>query len=84
MPDLDGFAVLAELKADPGLRDIPVIIYTARVLGQDERERLSEAVTLISKEGLSREQIQERLYVALAQAGIPLGDGAAMEETRHA
>jgi len=29
MPVLDGFAVLAQLKADPDLRDIPVIIISA-------------------------------------------------------
>ena len=29
MPVLDGFAVLSEVKADPGLRDIPVIIISA-------------------------------------------------------
>lgn len=29
MPVLDGFAVLAQLKADPLLRDIPVIIVSA-------------------------------------------------------
>ena len=29
MPILDGFAVLSEVKADPGLRDIPVIIISA-------------------------------------------------------
>jgi CheY-like chemotaxis protein len=29
MPVLDGFAVLAEIKADPDLRDIPVIIVAA-------------------------------------------------------
>ena len=29
MPVLDGFAVLSEVKADPGLRDTPVIIISA-------------------------------------------------------
>jgi len=29
MPVLDGFAVLSQVKADPGLRDIPVIIISA-------------------------------------------------------
>lgn len=29
MPVLDGFAVLSEIKADPDLRDIPVIIVSA-------------------------------------------------------
>jgi class 3 adenylate cyclase len=29
MPDLDGYAVLQHLKADPGLRDIPVVMISA-------------------------------------------------------
>jgi CheY-like chemotaxis protein len=29
MPDLDGFAVIAELKKDPALQSIPIILLTA-------------------------------------------------------
>jgi class 3 adenylate cyclase/CheY-like chemotaxis protein len=29
MPDLDGYAVLQQIKADPGLRDIPVLMISA-------------------------------------------------------
>ena len=31
MPNMDGFAVLRELQADPDLADIPVVLLTARV-----------------------------------------------------
>jgi DNA-binding response OmpR family regulator len=34
MPKLDGFAVLKELKADPKLKDVPVVLLTN--LGQDD------------------------------------------------
>lgn len=36
MPDLDGWEVYQELKADPGLKEIPVIIVTARAQSIDK------------------------------------------------
>src|SRR5260370_6337912 len=35
MPDLDGPATLAELRADPATRDIPVLFLTARTQASD-------------------------------------------------
>ncbi len=36
MPEKDGFAVLAELRADPGIQHIPVIIFTAARINPDD------------------------------------------------
>jgi CheY-like chemotaxis protein len=36
MPRMDGWQVLAELKADEDLRDIPVVMLTAKVQDQDQ------------------------------------------------
>jgi CheY-like chemotaxis protein len=44
MPDMDGFAVVAELQREPGLRDIPVIVITACELQAKDRERLNAGV----------------------------------------
>ena len=30
MPRMDGYQVLAEMRADPALRDVPVVVVTAR------------------------------------------------------
>ena len=43
MPGLDGFAVLEQLQADPGRRDIPVIVLTAKELTREESACLSDA-----------------------------------------
>jgi CheY-like chemotaxis protein/anti-sigma regulatory factor (Ser/Thr protein kinase) len=42
MPDLDGFGLLENVRSDPRLREIPVIIFTAGDLNEAQRERLSE------------------------------------------
>lgn len=41
MPDLDGPGTLAQLRADPATRDIPVVFLTAKAQ-QAERARLAE------------------------------------------
>lgn len=50
MPELDGYEVCRRLKADPYLRDIPVIFLTARSSVEDERHGLElGAVDYITK-----------------------------------
>jgi signal transduction histidine kinase/CheY-like chemotaxis protein len=41
MPDLDGFAVVSALKADPETRAIPILILTAHDLSSADKERLN-------------------------------------------
>jgi signal transduction histidine kinase len=42
MPEMDGFDLLREIRADPGLRDIPVILLSARA-GEESRVEGMEA-----------------------------------------
>jgi signal transduction histidine kinase/CheY-like chemotaxis protein len=70
MPDQDGFAVLHELKLQPELRDIPVIIYTAKVLSDTDREKLTGAVAVVSKASPSREAAKASIRGALSAAGL--------------
>ena len=50
MPEMDGFQVLKELKADARTRNIPVVMLTVRVYEEDERESYSlGAVEYITK-----------------------------------
>ena len=51
MPDMDGFAVLDELKADDALRDLPVIVITAKELTQKERQRLQGQIKMLLQKG---------------------------------
>ncbi|MBP8864266.1 MAG: pyridoxal-phosphate dependent enzyme [Anaerolineae bacterium] len=51
MPDMDGFAVLDALKADETLRDLPVIVVTAKELTQQERQRLQGQIKMLLQKG---------------------------------
>ena len=62
MPDMDGFAVLEDLKADEELRDVPVIVVTAKELTDAEREHLSGQVgTLMQKGSFTDEELLEEI-----------------------
>jgi class 3 adenylate cyclase len=50
MPDLDGYAVLQRLKADPGLRDIPVLMISAL----DELDSVVRCIKLGAEDYLSK------------------------------
>jgi threonine synthase len=51
MPNIDGFGVLERLKADDTLRDVPVVVVTAKDLTADERRRLSGQVQSLLQKG---------------------------------
>src|SRR6185436_11822907 len=69
MPEMDGYQVLEELQRDPDLKDIPVIVYTSKMLSETERARLNRAVAIVPKESTSREAAQETIRNALVAAG---------------
>jgi len=51
MPDLDGFEVLAQLKADPETSHIPVIVITAVQISEEEKQRLNGQVVAVLEKG---------------------------------
>ena len=53
MPDLDGFGVVAELKADPQTAPIPILICTAHDLSSSEKARLHGQILGIVSKGPS-------------------------------
>jgi CheY-like chemotaxis protein len=52
MPEMDGFAVLDELRAKESTRDIPVIILTSRYLSDADLDRCNRGVAAILSKGL--------------------------------
>lgn len=51
MPEVDGFEVLRVLKQDPQLRDVPVIVLTAKILNAIDYEKLHGLVVTVKEKG---------------------------------
>ena len=51
MPGLDGFAVVEAMKADPELKDTPIIVITAKELSPIERQRLNGKIRALLQKG---------------------------------
>ena len=68
MPEFSGFDVLDQLKADSRTREIPVAIHTAKLLTDEERDRLEASACLIlTKNQAEREQTQVQINTLLEQ-----------------
>jgi signal transduction histidine kinase len=61
MPDMDGYAVCRRLKADPAVRDIPVVFVTARFAPEDEAHGLSLGAVDYIVKPVSRAVVRERV-----------------------
>ena len=76
MPDLSGFEVLEQLRADPATRDIAVIVFSSKDLDDDERRRLAELSMAVMPKGQRPEATLTDIKVALERAGVRPGDEA--------
>jgi PAS domain S-box-containing protein len=72
MPGLDGFGVLEALQADPGWRQIPVIVLTAKTLTAEETVLLERrTLAVIEKRGLERDVLLQEVRHALTTGQRP-------------
>ncbi len=68
MPEVDGFAVLEAVKANPSTRDIPIIVVTAKDLSEEDRQRLAgRTISLLQKGIFQQEELLEDVAEALAR-----------------
>jgi CheY-like chemotaxis protein len=59
MPDIDGFGVVAQLKADARTAPIPILICTAHDLTTSEKDRLhGQILGIVSKGPTAREGLR--------------------------
>lgn len=66
MPKMDGFQALNALKSDPGLRQIPVILMTARAQGHDVEAGLAAGAAAYLVKPFPLEQLITTISEALA------------------
>jgi CheY-like chemotaxis protein len=77
MPGLDGFSLLETLRGDPSLEDIPVIVFTAADLNEEQRKRLENFSQDMIRKGLvSDEELFQTIDRALNSYRFPLGENA--------
>jgi len=59
LPDMSGFDVLEHIKEDPGLSELPVVVFTGRELSADEDARLHALARSVIVKGV---ESPERLF----------------------
>ena len=72
MPGADGFDVVEQLRGDPRTADIPVIVLTAKAIGEADRERLNSRSAHVAEKGrFSRTEFVE-LVRRCCRAPVPI------------
>jgi CheY-like chemotaxis protein/anti-sigma regulatory factor (Ser/Thr protein kinase) len=51
MPGTDGFEVVERLRADPRTADIPIVVLTAKAIGEADRQRLNSRIAHLAEKG---------------------------------
>jgi CheY-like chemotaxis protein len=69
MPEIDGFEMIARLGERPELRDIPVVVVTAKDVSDAERARLGTGVAGVFHKGAyERDELLARIRQLVNQA----------------
>jgi CheY-like chemotaxis protein len=72
MPEMDGFTFVAELRANPLWRNVPVVVVTAKDITEEDHRRLNGYVEAILQKGVyTREQLIHEVYELVARATGP-------------
>ena len=67
MPVMDGFGLVAELRARPAWREVPIVVMTAKDLTDEDRKRLNGSVrAIVQKAGSARDTLLAEVRELLA------------------
>ncbi|WP_181298936.1 HAMP domain-containing protein [Pseudomonas sp. Q2-TVG4-2] len=81
----DGFEVIEKIKADPDLRSLPIVVYTARELTGEEAKRLQDITgTPVLKDVNSPERLLDEvtLFLHRVEADLPEPKQKILEQVR--
>jgi len=74
LPDISGFDLLDQIGKQPALRDLPIVIYTAKELSRKDVTKLKRyAKTIVVKDARSPERLLDEtaLFLHRSQASLP-------------
>ncbi|HSM82873.1 MAG TPA: response regulator, partial [Nodosilinea sp.] len=86
LPDMNGFDLLEQIKQDPALVRLPIIVYTGKDLTEAEATQLRRlAETIIVKDVRSPERLLDEtaLFLHRVQANLPPGQQQMLERLQH-
>jgi PAS domain S-box-containing protein len=70
LPEIDGFAVVEELRTRRELVNMPVLVVTAKEIGEDDERRLQGRIqAILQKHDLTQEQLHRQLQALGLAAG---------------
>jgi signal transduction histidine kinase/CheY-like chemotaxis protein/HAMP domain-containing protein len=74
LPDISGFELLKEIQSEPGLRDLPIIVFTGKDLSREEESQLRQmAKSVLIKDVQSPERLLDEtaLFLHRVVANLP-------------
>ncbi|QJE01670.1 response regulator [Massilia forsythiae] len=83
LPDVTGFELLDRIGSQPALRDLPIVVYTAKELSHQDVARLKRyAKTIVVKDARSPERLLDEtaLFLHRSQASLPDAQRRMLEE----
>ncbi|MBD1918138.1 MULTISPECIES: response regulator [Cyanophyceae] len=86
LPDMNGFDLLEQIKQDPALVRLPIIVYTGKDLTEAEETQLRRlAETIIVKDVRSPERLLDEtaLFLHRVQANLPPTQQQMLERLQH-
>jgi CheY-like chemotaxis protein len=74
MPRVDGFGVLDVVRQQPSMRDLPIIVITAKELNDEDRRRLADCVQrVVLKDRLGVDELRREIRGLLDQRRARVG-----------